>query len=204
MNGEFCSPSIVHQFDAPESILWVAPPSEDGLSVEGDFAPMLMEEDFAAGVAEDGNREELLTRPGSQWARRALSGSFVSRRLTAWVDVILVPLGWRTAICTLLFGVLLAGAVVVSSVTEAAVSMNAVEDKSGGLAQPEWYLIEFANIMSLTTSVLINSAGVPCQVGGVGRPAVGQPVLKVLPPIVLVRVAPNWWPALRDVHMELV
>ncbi len=36
----------------PESVLWVAPPSEDGLSVEGDFAPVLMEQDFAAGVAE--------------------------------------------------------------------------------------------------------------------------------------------------------
>ncbi len=70
-----------------------------------------------------------------------------------WVDVILAPLGWRTVICTLLFGVLLAGAVVVSSVTEAAVSMNAIEDKSVGLAQPEWYLIEFANIVLLTTSV---------------------------------------------------
>jgi hypothetical protein len=103
-----------------------------------------------------------------------------------------------------MFGVLLAGAVVVSSVTEAAVSMNAVEDKSVGLAQPEWYLIEFANIVSLTTSVLINSAGVPCQVGGVGRPVVGQPALKVLPPIVLVQVAPGWWPALRDVHVWLV
>ena len=53
-----------------------------------------------------------------------------------WVDVILVPLGWRT-VNTLLFGVLLAGAVVVSSVTEAAVMMNAVEDKLVGLAQLE-------------------------------------------------------------------
>ena len=77
-----------------------------------------------------------------------------------------------------------------SSVTEAAVSMNAVEDKSVGLAQPEWYLIEFANIVSLTTSVLIDSAGAPCQVGGVGRPVVGQPALKVQPPIVLVQVTP--------------
>jgi len=33
MNGEFCSPSIVHQIDTPESVLWVVPPSEDGLSV---------------------------------------------------------------------------------------------------------------------------------------------------------------------------
>jgi len=115
-----------------------------------------------------------------------------------------VLLGWITVICTLLFGVLLEGAVGVSSMTEAAVSMNAIEDKSGGLAQREWYLIEFANIVLLTTSVLIDSAGVPCQVGGVGRPVVGQPALKVLPPNVLVQMAPGWWPALQDVHVELV
>ena len=102
------------------------------------------------------------------------------------MDVILAPLGWRTVICTLLSVVLRAGALGVSSVTEAAVSMNAVDSKSVGLAQPESYLIEFANIVPLTTSELIDSAGAPCQVGGVGRPAVGQPALKVLPPIVLV------------------
>ena len=83
-----------------------------------------------------------------------------------------------------------AGAVGVSSVTEAAVVMNAVEFRSGGLSQPEWYVIESANIVLVTTSVLLDSAGAPCQVGGVGRPVVGQPALKVLPPIVLVRLAP--------------
>jgi len=31
------------------------PSSEKGLSVEGDFASVLVEEDFAAGVAEDSN-----------------------------------------------------------------------------------------------------------------------------------------------------
>ena len=74
--------------------------------------------------------------------------------------------------------------------TEAAVSINPVDLKLGGLAQPEWYVIEFANIVLVTTSVLLDSAGAPCQVGGVGMPAVGQPALKVQPPIVLVRVAP--------------
>jgi hypothetical protein len=54
------------------------------------------------------------------------------------VDVIFAPLGWRTVICTLLFVLSEAGAVGVSSVTEAAVSMNTVVFKSGGLAQPEW------------------------------------------------------------------
>jgi hypothetical protein len=54
------------------------------------------------------------------------------------VDVILAPLGCNTVICTLLFVVVRrAGAEGVSSVTEAAVSMNAVDVKSGGLVQPE-------------------------------------------------------------------
>ena len=104
--------------------------------------------------------------------------------------VILALLGCRMVICTLLFVMLEAGVVGVSSVTEAAVLMNAVDFKLGGLAQPEWNVIEFANIVLVTTSVLLDSDGAPCQVGGVGRPAVGQPALKVLLPIVLVRVAP--------------
>ena len=89
----------------------------------------------------------------------------------------------------MLFVLLQAGAVGVSSVTEAAVSMNAVDLRSGGLAQPEWYVIEFATIVLVATSVLLDSAGAPCQVGGVGRPVVGQPALKVQLPIMLVQVA---------------
>ncbi len=89
--------------------------------------------------------------------------------------------------------------------TEAAVSMNAVDVKSGGLVQPDlWYVIEFANIVLLTTSVLLYSAGAPCQVGGLGMPAVRHPSLNLLPPIVWARVAPGWWPALRDVHVQLL
>jgi len=49
----------------------------------------------------------------------------------------LAPLGWRTVICTLVFVVLLAGAFVVSSVTEAVVSMKAVDSKSVGLVKPD-------------------------------------------------------------------
>jgi hypothetical protein len=50
----------------------------------------------------------------------------------------LVPLGWRrTIICTLVFVVLLAGAFVVSSVTEAAVLIKGVDSKSVGLVQPD-------------------------------------------------------------------
>ena len=107
------------------------------------------------------------------------------RRFTACLDVIFAPLGCRTVICTLLFVVLRVGTVGVSSVVEAAMSMNAVDVKSGGLAQPEWFVIEFANIVLVATSVLLNPAGAPCQVGGVERPTVGQPVLNVTPPIVL-------------------
>ena len=120
------------------------------------------------------------------------------------MDVIFAPLGCRTVICTLLFIVLRAGAVGVSSMTEAAVLMNAVDVKTGGLAQPGWFVIEFANIVLVTTSVLLNSAGAPCQAGGVGRPAVGQPVLNVTPPTVLFRVAPAWWPVRREVQVLLL
>ena len=61
----------------------------------------------------------------------------MSRRSTAWVDVILALLGWRTVICMLVFDVPLASAFLVSSVTEAAVSMKAVDSKSVGLVQPD-------------------------------------------------------------------
>ena len=74
----------------------------------------------------------------------ASAGSLLRSKFTACVDIIFAPLGWRMVICTLLFVLLPAGAVGVSSVTEAAVSMNAVEFRSGGLSQPEWYVIEFA------------------------------------------------------------
>ena len=53
------------------------------------------------------------------------------------MDVILGPLGRRMIICTILFVVLLAGAFLVNSVTEAAVSMKAVESKLVGLVQPD-------------------------------------------------------------------
>jgi len=35
--------------------MWVTPSSENGLPIEGDFATVLVEEDFAANVAEDSN-----------------------------------------------------------------------------------------------------------------------------------------------------
>ena len=73
----------------------------------------------------------------SWWVRRASAGNFVRRRSTAWVDIILAPLGWRTVICMLVFVVPLVGAFLVSNVTEAAVSMKAVDSKLVGLVQPD-------------------------------------------------------------------
>ena len=60
MNGELCCPSVVHNFDTPQAVLWVAPPSEDGLTIEGDFTAVFVEENFASGIAEDGNREDVV------------------------------------------------------------------------------------------------------------------------------------------------
>ena len=73
-NGEFRVPSIVHEFDAPESILGVVPPSEDGLFIVGDFAPMLVEEDFAAGIAEDSDREEVVDEAGQSVGKACIGG----------------------------------------------------------------------------------------------------------------------------------
>ncbi len=52
------------EFDTPESVLGVAPPSEDGLSVVGDFTPMLVEEDVTACIAEDSDQEEVVDEAG--------------------------------------------------------------------------------------------------------------------------------------------
>ena len=73
-NGEFHVPYVVHEFDAPESILGVAPPSEDGLSIVGDFAPMLVEEDFAAGIAKDSDQKEVVDEAGQSVGEACVSG----------------------------------------------------------------------------------------------------------------------------------
>ncbi len=64
----------------------------------------------------------------------AFGGSLLSRQLTAWVVLILSPPGWMTVMDSRL----VAGKVCVDGVTrdlEAAVSIIAVVDKLGGLAQ---------------------------------------------------------------------
>ena len=48
----------------PESVPGVAPPSEDGFTIEDDFTTMLTEEDFASSIAEDGNGEEVVDEAG--------------------------------------------------------------------------------------------------------------------------------------------
>jgi hypothetical protein len=78
----------------------------------------------------------LLVRLGRLWAMRAFHSSLLSRRSTAWVVLILPPPGWMTVLDSRL----VAGEIRVNGVTrdlEAAVLIKAVEDKLGGLAQPE-------------------------------------------------------------------
>jgi hypothetical protein len=78
----------------------------------------------------------LLVRPGRLWAMHTFNGSLLSRRLTACAVFILSPPGWMTVMDSWL----VAGEVHVDGVTrglEAAVLIKAVEDKSGGLVQPE-------------------------------------------------------------------
>jgi hypothetical protein len=48
----------------PHAVLWVVPPSEDGLTVKGDFRAMFVEENFASGIAEDGDQEEVVDKVG--------------------------------------------------------------------------------------------------------------------------------------------
>jgi hypothetical protein len=78
----------------------------------------------------------LLVRPVRLWAMQGFGGSLLSRRLTAWVVLILSPPGWMAVMDSRL----VAWEVCVDGVTrdlEAAVLIKAVVDKSGGLAQPE-------------------------------------------------------------------
>ncbi len=78
----------------------------------------------------------LLVRPGRLWAIQALGGNLCRRRSTAWVVRILMLPGWMTVMVL----ELVVADIFVEGVTrclEAAVSINAVEDRSGGFAQPE-------------------------------------------------------------------
>ena len=72
-NGEFCCPTVVHNFDMPHAVLWVVPPSEDGLTVKGDFRAMFVEENFTSGIAEDGDQEEVVDKVGQSVGKAYVS-----------------------------------------------------------------------------------------------------------------------------------
>ena len=83
------------------------------------------------------------------------------------VDVILASLGWMMVIWTSVVIALLAGALGVSSNTEAAMLMSAVASKFVGLVQPDERLIALANC-ELTATINFVSAGLTRQVGSLG------------------------------------
>ena len=94
---------------------------------------------------------------------------------------------------------LVAADVLIDGVTrclEAAVSTNTVEDKSGGLVQPESRGNKFA-IMLLATSMFDQSAGANCQAGV-------HLLLELLPPLVSDLVAVALCPALQWAQVALV
>ncbi len=78
----------------------------------------------------------LFVSPGREWAIRALAGNLLRSRLTACVECILPPPGWMTVMVLMLVAVEVC-VVGVTKCLEAAVSINAVVVRSGGLAQPE-------------------------------------------------------------------
>ncbi len=89
--------------------------------------------------------------------------------------------------------------VLVNGVTrylEAAMSINAIEDKSGGLVQPESRGNKFA-IMLLATSTFDGSAGANHQAGV-------HCLLALLPPLVSNLVATVLCPSLRWAQVALV
>jgi hypothetical protein len=65
VDHETSCPAIVQKdLDLPKAIFGVAPPSQDGLVVECDFATCFVEKYFASRVAQDGNREEIVDEAG--------------------------------------------------------------------------------------------------------------------------------------------
>ncbi len=62
MNGKLSCPAIVDILDLPKAILGVAPPLQDGLAVEGDFATCFVKKCLAACIAQDGNGEEIVDK----------------------------------------------------------------------------------------------------------------------------------------------
>jgi hypothetical protein len=104
-----------------------------------------------------------------------------------------------SGVMTVMVSELVVADVLVDGVTrclEAALSTNAVEDKSGGLVQPELRGNKFA-IMLLATSMFDQSAGL-------NRLAGVHLLLASLPPLVSNLVAVALCPALQWVQVALV
>ena len=74
-----------------------------------------------------------------------------------WADVILAPLGWMTVIWTSVAIALLAGALRVSSNTEAVASMRAGASKFVGLVQPDVRLRALANCELTATANFVSA-----------------------------------------------
>jgi hypothetical protein len=98
--------------------------------------PVALKNTLQPGSHRTAMDRRLLVRPGRLWAIQALGGNLHRRRSTAWAVRILLPPGWMTMMVL----ELVAADVFVEGVMrclEAAVLINAVEDRSGGFAQPE-------------------------------------------------------------------
>ncbi len=59
-----CCPAIVNDAHLPEAMVRVAAPSEDDQAVQRDFAAGGIEENLAADIAEDSDREQIV---GEAW-----------------------------------------------------------------------------------------------------------------------------------------
>jgi hypothetical protein len=58
----------------PQAVLWVTPPSEDGLTVEGDFTAVFVEENVTSSMAENGDREEVVGEAGQSVGEACVGG----------------------------------------------------------------------------------------------------------------------------------
>ncbi len=57
-------PIVVDNHDLPKAIFGVAPPLQDGFTIEGNFATCFVKEYLAARIAKDGNGEEIIDKAG--------------------------------------------------------------------------------------------------------------------------------------------
>ncbi len=63
-DGKLCCPAIADNHVLPKAIFEVAPPSQDGFAIEGDFTTCYLKEYLAARVAQDGDGEEIVNEAG--------------------------------------------------------------------------------------------------------------------------------------------